>query len=107
MGAPDGDGRPSPGGRGGVLRRVGGAPWSANLVEHGVHAEVPDRIAASRPMRVLRDTFADGVHLRNDLFSYQRETEDEGEVNNGVLVLERFLGCSTQRAADIVNDLIT
>ena len=34
----------------------------------------------SRPMRVLRDTFSDGVHLRNDLFSYQREVEDEGEL---------------------------
>jgi len=47
------------------------------------------------------------VHLRNDLFSYQREVEDEGELNNGVLVFERFLGCDTQQAADTVNDLLT
>ena len=58
-------------------------------------------------MRVLRDTFADAVHLRNDLFSYQRETEEEGELTNGVLVLETFLGCTTQQAADAVNDLLT
>ena len=58
-------------------------------------------------MRVLKDTFADGVHLRNDLFSYQRETEDEGELSNGVLVFERFLGCDPQQAADPVNDLLT
>ncbi len=58
-------------------------------------------------MRVLRDTFADAVHLRNDLFSYQREIEEEGELSNGVLVLENFLGCTTQEAADAVNDLIT
>lgn len=90
-----------------MRRKVGGAPWSANLVEHAVGAEVPDEIAATRPMRVLRDTFADGVHLRNDLFSYQREVEVEGEVNNGVLVFERFLGVSTQAAADRVNDLLT
>ncbi len=44
-------------------------------------------------MRVLRDTFADAVHLRNDIFSYQREVHEEGELSNGVLVLERFLGC--------------
>src|SRR5439155_832775 len=37
----------------------------------------------------------------------QRETESEGEINNGVLVLERFFGYSPQRAADTVNDLIT
>ena len=58
-----------------MRRKVGGAPWSADLVEHAVFVEVPAAIAAARPMRVLKDTFADGVHLRNDLFSYQRETE--------------------------------
>ncbi|WP_225446947.1 family 2 encapsulin nanocompartment cargo protein terpene cyclase [Streptacidiphilus sp. PB12-B1b] len=90
-----------------MRRKVGGAPWSAGLVEYAVGAEVPDVIAASRPMRVLKDTFSDGVHLRNDLFSYQREVEDEGEMANGVLVLERFLGCTTQEAAEAVNDLLT
>ncbi|HYZ07196.1 MAG TPA: family 2 encapsulin nanocompartment cargo protein terpene cyclase [Pseudonocardiaceae bacterium] len=90
-----------------MRRKVGGAPWSANLVEHAAGAEVPAGIAATRPMQVVRDTFSDGVHLRNDLFSYQREVEDEGELNNGVLVFERFLGCDTQQAADTVNDLLT
>ncbi|TDD04559.1 germacradienol/geosmin synthase [Nonomuraea deserti] len=90
-----------------MRRKVGGAPWSAGLVEHAVGAEVPARIAASRPMRVLRDAFSDAVHLRNDLFSYEREVRDEGELSNGVLVLEKFLGCTTQEAADAVNDLLT
>ncbi|HEX5117025.1 MAG TPA: germacradienol/geosmin synthase [Pseudonocardiaceae bacterium] len=90
-----------------MRRKVGGAPWSANLIEHAVGAEVPASIAATRPMQVLRDTFADAVHLRNDLFSYQREVQDEGELSNGVLVFERFLGCPTQEAADAVNDLLT
>lgn len=90
-----------------MRRKVGGAPWSAALVEHAVGAEVPERVAGSRPLRVLRDTFSDGVHLRNDLFSYQREVEDEGELSNGVLVLETFFGCTTQEAADAVNDLLT
>ncbi|MET8017821.1 family 2 encapsulin nanocompartment cargo protein terpene cyclase [Streptomyces decoyicus] len=90
-----------------MRRKVGGAPWSAGLVEFATGAEVPAAVAGSRPLRVLRDTFSDGVHLRNDLFSYQRETEDEGELSNGVLVLETFLDCTTQEAADAVNDLIT
>lgn len=89
-----------------MRRKVGGAPWSAGLVEY-VTAEVPERIAGSRPMRVLKDTFSDAVHLRTGIFSYQRETEEEGEVNNGVLVLEHFLGYGVQRAADTVNDLLT
>ncbi|WP_375773270.1 germacradienol/geosmin synthase [Archangium gephyra] len=90
-----------------MRRKVGGAPWSADLVEHAVFAEVPDRIAASRPMRVLKDTFSDAVHLRNDLFSYEREILEEGELSNGVLVIERFLGVDTQRAANLTNDILT
>jgi germacradienol/geosmin synthase len=90
-----------------MRRKVGGAPWSADLVEFAVGAEVPAAVAATRPMRVLKDTFSDGVHLRNDIFSYQRETESEGEINNGVLVLEHFLGCGPQEAANSVNDLLT
>ncbi|WP_193563887.1 family 2 encapsulin nanocompartment cargo protein terpene cyclase [Streptomyces sp. L-9-10] len=90
-----------------MRRKVGGAPWSAGLIEYAASAEVPAAIADSRPLRVLKDTFSDGVHLRNDLFSYQREIEEEGELSNGVLVLETFLGCTTQEAADAVNDLLT
>ena len=90
-----------------MRRKVGGAPWSSDLVEHAVGAEVPADIAAARPMQVLKDTFADGVHLRNDLFSYQREVEQEGELANCVLVLEQFLGIGTQQAAELTNDLLT
>jgi germacradienol/geosmin synthase len=89
-----------------MRRKVGGAPWSAGLVEYAT-AEVPAAAAGSRPLRVLMETFADAVHLRNDLFSYQREVEDEGENSNGVLVLETFFDCTTQEAADAVNDILT
>ncbi|MFK4108455.1 germacradienol/geosmin synthase Cyc2 [Streptomyces sp. NPDC002176] len=89
-----------------MRRKVGGAPWSAGLVEYAT-AEVPAAVAESRPLRVLMETFSDGVHLRNDLFSYQREVEEEGENSNGVLVLEKFFGCTTQEAAETVNDVLT
>ncbi|RAS65013.1 germacradienol/geosmin synthase [Lentzea atacamensis] len=90
-----------------MRRKVGGAPWSANLVEHAVGLEVPAQIALSRPIGVLRDTFSDAVHLRNDLFSYEREVLDEGELSNSVLVFEKFLDLPTQDAAEAVNDLLT
>src|SRR5262249_26474606 len=90
-----------------MRRKVGGAPWSANLVEHAANAEVPAELAARRPMRGLRDTFSDGVHLRHDLFSYHGEVGQEGEVTKGVLVFERFLDVPTQRAADLVNEVLT
>ncbi|MCF3120091.1 germacradienol/geosmin synthase [Streptomyces arenae] len=89
-----------------MRRKVGGAPWSAGLIEYAT-AEVPASVAGSRPLRVLMETFSDSVHLRNDLFSYQREVQDEGELSNGVLVLEAFFGCTTQEAAEIVNDVLT
>ncbi|MDJ0383686.1 germacradienol/geosmin synthase [Streptomyces sp. G-G2] len=89
-----------------MRRKVGGAPWSAGLIEY-VSAEVPARIAHSRPLGVLRDAFSDAVHIRNDIFSYQREVGDEGELSNAILVLETFLDCSTQEAADASNDLLT
>ncbi|WEH14653.1 germacradienol/geosmin synthase Cyc2 [Streptomyces sp. VNUA24] len=89
-----------------MRRKVGGAPWSAGLVEYAT-AEVPESVADTRPLRVLMETFSDAVHLRNDLFSYQREVEEEGENSNGVLVLETFFGCGTQQAAETVNDILT
>ena len=91
-----------------MRRKVGGAPWSAGLVEHAVGAEVPGRDRRRRGRCGCCGTPSPTrVHLRNDLFSYQREVEDEGELSNGVLVLETFLGCTTQEAADAVNDLLT
>ena len=90
-----------------MRRKVGGAPWSADLLEHAYFVEVPAKIAATRPMRVLKDTFADAAHLCNDLFSYQREVEDEGENSNCVLVVEKFLNISTQDAANLTNDLLS
>jgi germacradienol/geosmin synthase len=89
-----------------MRRKVGGAPWSAGLVEYAT-AEVPAAVSRSRPLRVLMETFSDSVHLRNDLFSYEREVHDEGELSNGVLVLETFFGCTTQEAAEAVNDVLT
>ncbi|MFD7844118.1 germacradienol/geosmin synthase [Nocardia sp. NPDC059764] len=90
-----------------MRRRVGGAPWSAALVEYACGAEVPGRFAAERPLRVLCETFSDAVHLRNDLFSYEREVRVEGENANMVLVLERFLGLPAQAAAELTNDVLT
>jgi germacradienol/geosmin synthase len=56
-------------------------------------------------MQALHDTFADVAGLRNDLLSYPKEVGEDG-LNNAVVAVERFLGCGTQRAADIVADLV-
>jgi germacradienol/geosmin synthase len=90
-----------------LRRKVGGAPWSAALVEHAADAEIPSALAETRPVQVLTETFADAVHLRNDLFSYQRELAHEGEINNAVWVTAEFFGCDPQRAAELVNTVLT
>ncbi|EMD26501.1 terpene synthase family protein [Amycolatopsis azurea] len=88
-----------------LRRKTGGALWTAILAEHAVGVELPHAVESSRALRVLKDTFADGIHLRNDIFSYEKE-KLAGE-KNGVMVVEEFLGCTPQRAADLVNELAT
>lgn len=75
----------------------------ADLVERVAGAEVPGKVAGTRPIEVLRDTFSDGVHLLNDLYSGRQQSGHD----NGVVVLRRSLGCGAQEAADRVNDLRT
>lgn len=88
-----------------VRRRLGGAAWSAGLVEHAVGAEIPAAIAATRPMKKISDAFSDAVHLRYDLFSYQREVERESA--SCVLVLQRFLDLGTQQAVDLASAILS
>ena len=91
-----------------LMRRVTGATlWAADIVEYANFIEIPERIWDARPVRVLREAFADGVWLRNDIFSYHREIDLEGELANFVLALEQFLGVGVQRAVDLTNDLLT
>ncbi len=58
-------------------------------------------------MRSLENAYSDYVGLLNDLYSYQREMEVEGELHNFVLVVERFLDCGKDEAVQVVNDLMT
>ncbi|PRQ04309.1 Germacradienol/geosmin synthase [Enhygromyxa salina] len=90
-----------------MRRLVGGSLWAADLLERAAGIELSDTVVATRPLRVLQDTFADTVSLHNDLMSYQREVEDEGEKSNGVLVLEKFLGVGPQAAAKLANDVLS
>lgn len=90
-----------------MRRQVGAALWSADLVEHAMFVEIPERIATVRPIQVLKNTFADAVHLRNDIFSYEREVLKDGELTNAVLVTERFLSVDTQRAVNLINNMLT
>ncbi len=89
-----------------MRRRAGGWSWKAALVEHALGVEIPPELYRTRPIRVLNETFADSVSARMDIIVYQKDV-DEGKVNNGVIVVQNFLDCDLQRAADIINDFAT
>ncbi len=89
-----------------VRRSVGGILWSAQLLEHALGLELPPRLLDERPLNVLTAAFADSQGLQNDIISYDIDMA-EGKVNNGVTVLEHFLRCDTQRAVELLNDLVT
>jgi germacradienol/geosmin synthase len=90
-----------------MRRRTGGAELSAGLARFAMGTQLPPELYATRPMRELVDTFSDIGPLRNDIFSYQKEIENEGEINNGVHVVRQFLGCDLREAVDVVNELVT
>ncbi|WP_330179039.1 hypothetical protein OHB26_21345 [Nocardia sp. NBC_01503] len=88
-----------------LRRKAGGMELVACLIEHANGVEIPAAVAVTRPLRALRDTFSDGVDLRNDILSYPKESR-AGEIN-GVTITERFLDCDLHRAVDLVNELAT
>ena len=58
-------------------------------------------------MRSLDNSAADFACLTNDIFSYQKEIQFEGEIHNCVLVVQKFLNCDLPQAVEIVNNLMT
>ncbi|WP_218021550.1 terpene synthase family protein [Nocardia acidivorans] len=68
---------------------------------------VPPQIYRTQTLANLENTAADYAILLNDLFSYQKETEFEGDFHNGVSVIRNFLDCDRDRAVTLVNDLMT
>ncbi|MBT2509807.1 hypothetical protein J7I98_28850 [Streptomyces sp. ISL-98] len=91
-----------------AMRRIGCAgKWSAELVELAHGTPLAPAIAHALPMRDLNDCFSDVLRLHNDIVSYNRETQSENEVNNGVLVVEHSAGCTPQEAAELVNQVLT
>ncbi|MEV7416365.1 hypothetical protein [Streptomyces sp. NPDC089919] len=52
-------------------------------------------------VRRLEGAFADTVGLRNDIYSYRKEIDEERELGNAVLALRRLLGGGLQQAVDV------
>jgi germacradienol/geosmin synthase len=78
---------------------------SLSRLSHG--NRVPAQVYRARPVQALESSAADCACLINDLYSYQKEIQFEGEIHNCVLVVQNFLDTDPARAMGIVNDLIT
>lgn len=58
-----------------------------------------------RPVVAMENAAADYACLLNDVFSYQKEIQFEGEIHNAVLVMQSFLDCDAAEAMRIVGEL--
>ncbi|NVZ78236.1 hypothetical protein HX859_25400 [Pseudomonas gingeri] len=67
--------------------------------------ELDEKIFRSSPLRQLIHCTVDSVTLTNDIISYRKEIEVEGELNNFVLILQQFLDLDLQPAMDRVGQL--
>jgi germacradienol/geosmin synthase len=77
------------------------------LARIGHGDEVPPEVYASGPMKSLENAAQDYGMLINDVFSYQKEIEFEGEVHNLILVVQNFFDVDYPTALGIVDDLMT
>ena len=89
-----------------MRRETVGASITRSLSQIELGDDLPAEIYCSRPMVNLANSAYDYSGLTNDLFSYRKEIEFDGETHNCVLVIQKFLNCGAQRALDMVNDLM-
>lgn len=90
-----------------MRRKTFGSDLTMSLARLACSDVVPPEIYQTRVMRELDTAAQDYAAFTNDLFSYQKEIEFEGEIHNLVLVVENFLDTDRWQAADIVADLMT
>ncbi|MFF4161051.1 hypothetical protein [Streptomyces sp. NPDC001678] len=90
-----------------LFRRESFAAYTAPcFVELSTGAAIPESIKHTRTVSALFDAFMDHMGLANDIVSYQREVDDEHDVNNLVVVLKASLGVSVQEALYAAADLV-
>ncbi len=89
-----------------MRRKTFGSDLTMSLSRLALAEEVPPEIYRTRTMIQLEGSASDVGCLTNDIFSYQKEIEFEGELHNCVLVVEKFLECDQTRAFEVVSELM-
>ena len=90
-----------------MRRRTFGSDMTMSLARISRLSVLPAAVYRTRPVQSMENSMMDCACLINDMFSYRKEIEFEGEVHNSVLVVRNFLGCTQDRAFEVVNDLLT
>src|SRR5260370_26904929 len=89
-----------------MRRKTFGSDLTMSLSRLAHHGIVPDRAYKLRPVAAMENSAADYACLLNDVFSYQKEIQFEGEIHNCVLVVQNFLDCDPATAMRVVGDLM-
>jgi germacradienol/geosmin synthase len=89
-----------------MRRKTFGSDMTMSLAWLADAQVVPEPIRQLAVLRELDTAAQDYACFTNDLFSYQKEIEFDGDVHNLVLVLEHFLEVDRFRAAVVVADLM-
>ncbi|MGH3922899.1 MAG: terpene synthase family protein, partial [Pseudonocardiaceae bacterium] len=89
-----------------MRRKTFGSDMTMSLARVTQTGGIPPEIFRTRAMRGLENSAQDYACLTNDIFSYQKEIEFEGELHNGVLVVQKFLDIDRRLAVYVVNDLM-
>ncbi|MCZ9347163.1 terpene synthase family protein, partial [Streptomyces sp. TRM76130] len=90
-----------------MRRATFGSDFTLGLCRAGHGPAVPPEVYLSGPVRSLENAAIDYACLLNDVFSYQKEIEYEGEVHNAILVVQNFFGIDYPAALRVVHDLMT
>jgi germacradienol/geosmin synthase len=90
-----------------MRRNTFGSDLTMNLARVTQSGDLPPELFLTRPMVELESSAQDYACLLNDIFSYQKEIQFEGELHNCVLVVENFLLIERSQAVLVVNDLMT
>jgi germacradienol/geosmin synthase len=81
-----------------MRRSTFGSDLTMNLARITKGRDLPAAVFESRALQALELAAQDYCCFLNDIFSYQKEIEFEGEVNNIVLVLQKFLDVGKDEA---------
>ena len=90
-----------------MRRDTFGSDLTMNLARVTQRGNLPRELFRTTPMIELENAAQDYACMLNDIFSYQKEIQFEGELHNSVLVVRELPRSRPAQAVLVVNDLMT